>query len=493
MAARLQTPLVPLSGFGPDMPSTAAGYLRAVTNFIPTNAGMSGAPTATAQTSALPAASRGAVLAEDISGTRRIFAGTSSNLYILSGTSWTSVSRSGGYSLASDGVWSFAQFGNATIGANDSSVLQASVGGGSFADISGAPTAKIVVTSPNFVMALNTSDGTYGDQGDRWWCSAINDHTSWTPSVTTQATTGRVIGDGGDITAGARYGLGLVAFKARSMFLASYVGSPVVWQFDRIPGDVGCVGPRALCDAAGLLVFVGEDNIMAFDGTRPRPIGDGVVRAWFLNDLSPTQKHRTILQYEPSSGRVWIFYCSTANGASSAPGTPDKALVWHIARNAWGLVSLQVDAGLMFTSPTSTMDALSSTFDGLPVESWDSQIWLTGGRSMAVFGADRILSSLTGGSSSSSFTTGDYGDDDGATMVRHMRLRYSRLPTTATATGYTKAVTYDGSAAPVSSGSINDGKFDCRQSGRWHSFKCDFTGDVEVLGVLVDAAPSGRR
>ena len=41
-----------------------------------------------------------------------------------------------------------------------------------FAPVAGAPKAKILAVLKGFVMAFNTSDATYGDSPDRWWCSA---------------------------------------------------------------------------------------------------------------------------------------------------------------------------------------------------------------------------------------------------------------------------------------------------------------------------------
>lgn len=488
MSQRLPSPLIPFIGFGPDLPPSTAGVLRSVTNIIPTNSGMAGAPTAVPMTAALPAECMGAAACVDTLGSRRIYAGTAGDLFALDGSAWGSVGRAGGYG-ETDGLWSFGQFGNATVAANGSAPIQAAVLGGRFGDIAEAPIAKMLVTSANFVMALNTTDPVYGAQGDRWWCSAINDHTSWTPDVASQATTGRIIGDGGDITAAARFGLGLAVFKSRSMFVAQYVGPPVVWQFDRIPGEVGCIGPRAVCDAAGLLVFVGEDDIMAFDGTRPQPVGVGVVRDWFQSTISVPWRYRTICQYEPGNGRVWIFFPSK----DSPDGRLDTALVWHISTNRFGVASLYVEAALSYTGVGRVMDDLDGTFDGLATVGWDSQLWLDYGRSLGVFSLNHRLSGMTGACGPSSMTTGDIGDDEDATIIRSIRLRYSVLPQTALATGYTKPVSHGGGAVASSSGAIGDGKFDCRQSGRWHAFRCDFTGDVALSGLSIDASPAGRR
>lgn len=486
---KLPTAMVPLIGFAPDMPPSTPGVIVSAANIVPTANGFAGAPSVVTQMPALPTACRGSAVTADIFGVRRIYAGTATGLFHQVLGAWTNVSRAGGYTDSGDNLWSFAQFGNATIAANDTDTIQAAVSGGAFANIAGAPKAKIVLSSADFVLAFNTEDATYGDQGDRWWCSAFRDHSSWAPSVTTQATTGRLIGDGGDITAASRMGSQVVAYKSRSMFVGTYVGPAAVWQWDRVPGDMGCVGPRAVCDMGGPQVFVGEDNIWMFDGTRPVPMGIGAVRDWFAERLSQTQRHKTICTFEPSVARVWIFFVSN----DSPDQEIDTALVYHLARKTWGVVSIGVETAMHYVSDGVSMDSWPGTFDTLPSVSFDSSFWLSGSRVLAVFGRDHTLGALTGISSSSAFTTGDIGDDDQATLVRSVRLRYSTLPAAASVQGYTKAVSSDAPASAAAAGPIADGKFDCRQSARWHRFEFSFTGDVEFAGLKLDISSAGMR
>jgi hypothetical protein len=131
----------------------------------------------------------------------------------------------------------FCQFGDATIATNDADQLQVATSG-NFAAIANSPKAKIAFYVPNFVMLLNTNDGSgspaYGDQGDRWWCSGFQDYTVWTPALSTQCNTGRLIGGGGELTAGAALNDGLVAYKRNAMWFANYVGTPEVFRFDQV-------------------------------------------------------------------------------------------------------------------------------------------------------------------------------------------------------------------------------------------------------------------
>lgn len=485
--------VVPFIGFAPDADPTTPGAITDCSNLIPSEKGMVGGPSPSVAVSglaALAAACRGAAVLVNTTGVRRNFAGTQTKLYELSGGAWVDVSRAGNYTGSSDNRWMFAQFGNAAIATNTTDTIQASTSG-AFADIATAPKARIIVGAKDFVLAFSTNDGTYGDQTDRWWCSAFQDHTSWTPSVSTQATTGRLVGVPGGLTAAASLGAYVVAYKERGMYLGQYVGAPVVWQWDQVPGEIGCVGPDAVVDIGGAHIFVGPDNIWQYDGTRPQPIATGQVRQWFYDDGSATYRFRTIVHYDRQNSRIWIFYPS----ASSSDGTPDRALVYHLITKKWGRANRTVEAIFQFITPGLTWDTLSSigaTWDSLPSISWDSQTWQAAGRALAYFDTAHGLYTLTGTSDSSTLTTGDSGDDWQSSWVSGVRLRFVRKPSAATGTGYTRANEGD-TLAIRNTGTMHDGRFDLTQDERWHRFAFTFTGDHEVTSVSVDSRPSGMR
>ncbi len=486
--------MIHLIGFVPDMDSTSPGVLTDCTQLIPTEKGMASAPSAVGVSGlgALPAECRGAAVLTNTSGTRRTFAGTQTKIYELASGTWADVSG-GTYTGSTENRWCFAQFGNAAIATNDTENIQASTAG-TFADIATAPKARIVVAAKDFVIAFNTNDGsgsaTFGDSPDRWWNSGFQDHTDWTPSITTQCNTGRLIGSGGEIVAAAPFGANVVAYKPRQMFLGQYVGSPVVWQWDAIPGEQGCVGPEAVVDIGSAHIFVGEDNIWMYDGTRPAPISQNSVRQWFYSDLSATYKYRTIVSFDRNNGRVWIFYPSTVS-----TGKPDSALVFHIARAKWGRANRTIEAAMNFVTPGvswDTLNTIAATWDTLPDIPWDSQSWQASGRALAIFDTSHNLKTLSGGAENSGMITGDFGDDLGVSTVVGVVLRFLSEPTTSTVTGQTKTGA-GASAIAAGSGSLEDAKFDLFQTGRWHRFSFLFTGNTEVTGIDVGTVKAGKR
>ncbi|SDN51944.1 hypothetical protein [Polaromonas sp. JS666] len=477
--------MTPILGFAPDAEKTMPGILTACSHVIPYEAGFRGAPSPVAVTAdALAAECRGAVVAVKLDGTRRILAGTQTKLYELTGSTWGDVST-GSYTGSSETRWSFCQFGDTTIATNLVDAMQSS-SATTFAPIAGAPKAKIVVSaSNNFVLAFNTSDPTYGVNQDGWWNCAQNDQTNWAPNVSTLANRGRLVAVEGPIQAALTLGDYVVAYKHRAIFVGIFVGTPVVWQWNLIPGgEAGVVGQEAVCDIGGAHFIVGNDNFWLFDGTRPAPIGDGVTRQWFLNNSSPTYRYRTKVSYDKQNDLVRVNYPSL-----TSTGQCDATLVYHVKKKQWGNDDVTTEASLNFIAPGVTidgLDAFSSTIDGLPDVPFDSQYWLSGGQTPAYFNSSHRLVSLNGTTASSSFTTGDMGDDDAVTLIERFRVRFEQSPTTASATGFVKFNEGDALMAGATN-AINDGKFDLRQSGRFHRVRVDMTGDHKEYAF--DAKP----
>src|SRR5688572_20349763 len=112
---------------------------------------MQSAPSAVGITglSALPAAARGAAVLVNTSGTRRTIVGTQTRLFELSGSTYSEVTGIT-YTGSSENRWMFAQFGDAALATNDTERIQASTSG-TFAGITAAPLARIIISVPNFV------------------------------------------------------------------------------------------------------------------------------------------------------------------------------------------------------------------------------------------------------------------------------------------------------------------------------------------------------
>jgi hypothetical protein len=486
--------MIPLLGFTPDADATTPGVITDCVNFIPYKNGMEAAPSAIEANgvSALADECIGTAVLSKLDDTKRIFAGTADKLYELVLGSWDDVTRASGgdYNGGTDTTWSFAQFGDASLASNKSDEMQRATTG-DFADIAGAPKANIIFSVGAFVMALDVDDGT--DKPNGWHCSATFDETDWTESITTQSASGTLVSTPGRITAGARLGDYAVAYKTKSIYLGQYVGPPVIWDWQLIPGgEAGCVGKDAIADLGGVHFFVGDDNFWLFDGTRPQPIGDDKVRKWFLDNSSQSFRYRTKCFFDRQNNRVWVFFPSI-----SSAGACDGALVYHVLSKQWGRADRTIEAVVNYASAGisyDTWDDAGASYDELPNVSYDSQYWISGGQGVAIFDTSHQLQILEGEPGETSFSTGDAGDDSTVTHLDYAQLRFATgaSPASVSMQAFSKMVSGDAYTTGAVS-TLSDGKFFTRQEARWHKATFTFNGSVKVTGIMPKLIPSGDR
>jgi hypothetical protein len=454
------------------------------------------------QADALAATCRGAATLTKLDGTRRVFAGTAADMYELSGSTWGDVSRAANYTLGAESVWSFTQFGDTSIAASIDNVIQTSTAG-AFADQATAPQARIVESvlssGGGFVFAFNTIDATYGTSPDRWWCCALNNVTLWTPSVATQATTGRLLGREGPITAGLQMGSDrVVAYKANSLYTGIYVGPPLVWSWTELP-DFGCAGQNAVADIGTAHFVVSDDDIYIFDGARPIPVATNAVRQWFIDNSSGAYRYKTNVQHDKQHDLVYIFYVSEGSGT----GSLDRCLAYHLRTHQWGRADRSVETALIFNQPSVTFDGDAGTFDSA-TDPFDAVS--AGNKLVAVFDTSHVLSTLDGTPGATSFTLHDIGDDnvtsdlcvDKSRQAKPIRLQYMTQPSSASmdafytmATGQTQTTGMSQSAYDVPANGLN--AFWARQNARWHRLKFNFTGHCRITGYDVPLKPVGKR
>lgn len=471
--------MVPVIGFAPDKDPTTPGALIDCNGIVPTVRGVAqlGGRFTIAGGSVPAGTVRGGFSADLLDGSNVFYAGTTAKLYQRTSGAWFDVSRGGGYTLGTDDLWTFCQFGNDTLAANLTCKIQR-YSGGSFADIADAPQAKTIVSASGFVVAFNTIDATYGTSTDRWWCSAHDDATSWTPSLSTEATTGRLIDKPGPLVAAAALGDQIVAYKASGLWVGQYVGSPAVWQWNHYPGTVGVVGPNAVANAEFAHFFASRDDIYLFDGTRPVSVADGFVRQYYRDNLSTVNSYKTIVRYEKPSNLLWVIF-----PLSSAP-TTYIGLVYHVGSKRWGKVvfdSYSILTAFDFKEPGSTLDSKVIGYADSAGNLYrinDKQFpW-----------------------GDSSVTLNMVGADDSVSRLSRVYTSFTSVQNTTNATTYKQDFRHSTPSLVNSAVAYSNGKYDVQQSARWHRVQINMvnsgslTGGVtELTGFGFDLKPAGQR
>jgi hypothetical protein len=474
--------------FAPDIDPATPGILVECSNIIPTAKGYA-ASYVGVNTSydALSTKIHNIVIVRKLDNTRRFFAATQTKIYEGIAGTWYD-RTSGTPDIGADNTWAFAQFGNFTLACSKTTNLVQS-DSTTFSDVSGAPKAGCMATGQGFVMLGDTNEVTYGDQGDRWWCSGIYDHTQWTPAVTTQCTTGRLVDTPGKIVGISGYGSTFVAFKENSMYLGSYTGAPSVFTWQLIPGLVGCSSKNAIAQAGPQSYFLGNDNFYVFDGSRPIPIGNPLREWFFKTEVNPEYIYTVTASYDRPNQFVWFFY------PSSGSTTLNKALVYHIPTSRWGRVSMDIETIGVYLSDAITidgMDALSSTIDGLPNISFDSPYWSSQSQTIAIANTSHVVQTLSGNPVSSSFTTGSFGDVGSFSTISMVKPRFVTAPTSATLT-YQYDNDYGDSFVDGSVSSLSNGRFDVLWSARWHRGEVALNGPWELIDFKASIIKDGEE
>lgn len=482
---------MPLLGFNPSAQTNTPNICTVVENFIPYDSGMEAAPSIQdIGADALAAAATGAFLGMKTDGTTRLFAGTGTKIYEqTSATAFTDRSAGGGYTAGS--VWSFCQFGDATIASNYVDSMQVSTST-TFSAITG-PKAKIVESvvtgGGGFVFAFYTNDAGFGVSPDRWWASALNDHTDFVPSVATQCSTGRLLGSGGPIVAAKKFGAdSIVAYKSRDMFHGRYVGGDAVWQWSEIP-EVGAVGPRAVCDIGFAHFIVAPSGFWIYDGARPQRIGQEV-RQWFSDNVDYANISTVETLYDQASNRVFIFFRPAGSSGLT------KCLVWHVGSQQWGLADYSIETSLSYVAPGVTFAGDTGAYSAAVGSFGDSP---ASKKLPAVFSTAHKLGTLSGVPGTSGFQTQDFGDVKQASRLTEVFCDYALRPTTASVGLYAsyrlggvelvgpQTVAFDDPLGAT------PGRFTLRQNARIHRCEFSFTGPVRVTGYSAKLNPAGAR
>jgi hypothetical protein len=485
--------MIPITGFNPGNDPGNQGVITDCTNLVPSTNGLTSA--GDGLDAGLPAISGTFLEASSqvlLDGSARLFAGTLNKLYELSAGSWVDRSVGGGYSTSTNNTWRFAQFGDATIATNYNDAMQVSTSG-AFSNLAGTPPkAKIIDTAAGFVMAFNYNDGV-NIFSDGWWCSGLYNHTTWTPSPSTQAANGRLFDTPGPITAGKHLGSAMVAYKNNSMYLGQYIGPPVIWSWQQISNDIGAFSQEAVVSTESKHYFIGDNGIYVFDGARPVPIGTIEVKHWLKSVINQTYKAKCKATFDRVNSLIYFFYPS-----QESTGELDEALVYNTLVNQFGRVSKNIKSLLSYSSPNLTwlqLGSLYSTWGGWP----STILWVDPSFFGAEVGSAYIdnnqklgIFNVGGYSASSSMVTGDNGDDTYFSTISRVRPRFLKSPLSATMTHYWK----NGEGEPLNTGAtvtMSDFKFDLLKSARLHRLKLTFNGAVVVTGYELLAKQSGNR
>ena len=441
---------------------------------------------------------RGMFATRKQNGIVQLFAGDSAKLYrhASSDSDLDSVSTSGNYTLETDDVWKFVQFGNSLIaaGGHNQALQEFNIESSSnFDPISGAPAAKHIAVVRDFVVTGNVkySGNTHSD---RIYFSAINDPTDWT--IGTNQTDIQTIPDKGQITGLVGGNFGVVLLQ-KGIARIEYVGSPIIFSVEMIETPQGCDLSNSVVSLGTYAIFyLSPDGFFMFDGQRSIPIGSEKVDTFFYDDFNPAFSHRLTAAIDPQNQVVMWSYPSTA----STSGDPDKMLAYNYAINKWSLIELDHESLGTILIPGSTLeelDNISTSIDALGT-SLDSQLFKGDSFTLAA-SKDKKIHTFTGTPLSATVTTREFEVTPMRTSVINRVIPYVTAknpavqPTLSVSVGSRSKQLND--VTFTSASALSDDNFcNVRSHGRYHRVRVETSGDFRyLLGCDIEGAALGKR
>lgn len=189
--------------------------------------------------------------------------------------------------------------------------------------IANAPTGcrAVSVTAERIMFAL----GAGGDPRRLDW-SDQEDNTDWTPVATNQAGS-FTFQTPGELMCGRRVRGGHLLITSSDAWLATYLGPPLVYGFQRVGADCGIVSPNAVGVADTFAAWMGQGQFWIYDGyVKPLPceVHDAV-----FSDINTSQISKVVAVVQRKFGEVWWFYPSNASVEN------DRAVIWNYRENTW--------------------------------------------------------------------------------------------------------------------------------------------------------------
>jgi len=434
----------------PDLAPLGNPGLIEATNVVPSATGYLPMRGLVAVTDALDDRPLGAIQALDSDRNVFQYAGDMTKLYQNVGGSWTDRSKSGGYATPGEQAWEFVAWKDKVLATNFGNFPQQIVlGDTAFTDLTTDFRARHIAVIRDFVAVADTTDAVDGHVTSRTRWSGIGDELDWTVSAETLADFQDLRTQKIERLFGGEFG---VVLQRNAVWRMTFVGAPVVFQFDEVLKGIG-----------------------------------------LLAELDTDYLHRITASPDPTAQRIWWAYA----GPGNVGGTPNRVAIYDRTLDRWTLRDLGT-AGieLLWQSGTTgltleQLDTISTSLDALPA-SLDASRWLGGAPVLAAFDAQYRSGFFTGPKATATLETGDREIHSG----HRTRLDAWRALVDG-GTVRSRVSTRNRQTDPIVVGAYRDqsasGRFTQRANARYHRFGVEITGDWEhALGVQVEPVEARR-
>ena len=327
-------------------------------------------------TNALAGVAKGYYSAHAADGATLTFAADDSHLYSYSVTTFTNIDRTtGGVYTAQDTdlYWQMEQFGNRVIAVtyeNSPQYYDLTIST-NFENLAGSPPrARYIGIVRDFVVlgfTINSASEVY-------W-SSVGDSTAWTVGV--NECDSQTLQSGGRISGIIGGEVGYI-IQERQVVKMTYVGSPVIFQFDVLDQGYGCVAPYSIVRVQRMAFYKGSDGFYMLDLATGsgKAIGSEKVDRWFKENASGGYMKQMRGAVDTTRKLVWWSFISTATSGT----TPDHVIGYNWELDRWFHAAFDHELLTSAFTEAITLDEIDASFpdiDLCPI-SLDSDYWLGG-------------------------------------------------------------------------------------------------------------------
>jgi len=428
------------------------------------------------------------------------YAGDATKLYQMdSSLVFQDKSKAGGYNNSTTenarDFWAFTQFGSNIIATNFADNIQKFEEGvdSAFSDLVSLKAKYIAVIRDFVVSGYTTESSTTYNQRVKW--SGINDSSTWTPSQATQSGFQDIVGSHGNIQAIVGGESSGVIFMEKAIYRMSYVGVPLIFQFDKIADNIGAFAPKSVASYGNQIFFLAQDGFYKLTGAQQlEPIGNGKVDNFFFDDLSSNLDGITSAVDPNNSIVVWSYRGSGATGT-----TNNKLLIYNYAVNKWSTGSGQ-DLEFIASASQEAFNTLESLdvlgdLDNLP-RSLDSYFYREGVVGLAGFNSANKFGKFIANSLSATVDTTEFEGADGkrSTLINCRPIVDGTTNTSVTITPITRQSQLDTTTTGSAVSTNDTGTCPLRSTSRYHRIRVNVTGNFNTMsGVDIEARPEGGR
>lgn len=344
---------------------------------------------------------QGAASGIDYSSNIFTFSGDAGKLYRYSGSTFTDVSKVGGYTSVSgytdkvSRAWHFEAFNNAMLTTNFADPVQKWVMGtdSAFDDMAKntSPRAKYMAVVQNHLVLANTDDAFDGHVGLRFWLSPVGNPLDDDWGNTDKQSDFRTLPSGREITGivGGEFG---IIFCRRAVYRMTYAGPPTIFQVDNINPQHGCVVPGSIAHNENRIFYLAEDGFQTMINGGPNvPIGQDKVDEFFLRNVDTANWDRCVSAIDEER-KLYLIAFPTSLGIRATNDQPSMVLAYNYMINQWSLNEHATDLLQTVASPALTLEdvgAIYPVIEDVP-GSYENPAWQGGGDFLASFNTDGL-------------------------------------------------------------------------------------------------------